>query len=295
MKRVNSVSFRLSAIFFSFFFIIVVLGLFGIRQLSNFNRASSDLGTRWLPKTRFIGDLNNYTSDLRAAEASSLLSLDSEQFGAIEKETAEISRSISTAMQRYEQIPQGADEVDLYGKFIGKWNNYLKFVDQEKLLARAGRKAEATHIYMTASQTAYNAASDMLGNLTDRNVAYAVAATKRVDEAYQQARWLISAAMLFVGALITAAILYMKRSISRPTLPSMIRISTSKPLIDTTKLARWRVRRLCSVPIQSNLCLRNAGWCRKLQSSRRNLNTSKRWRSRNGISSQWYRTNSALH
>ena len=218
MKRVNSISFRLSAIFFSFFFIIVVLGLFGIRQLSNFNRASSDLGTRWLPKTRFIGDLNNYTSDLRAAEASSLLSLDSEQFGAIEKEAAEISRSISTAMQRYEQIPQGADEVDLYRKFIGKWNNYLKFIDQEKLLARAGRKAEATHIYMTASQTAYNAASDMLGNLTDRNVAYAVAATKRVDEAYQQARWLISAAMLFAGALITAAILYMKRSISRPLL-----------------------------------------------------------------------------
>jgi signal transduction histidine kinase len=218
MKRVNSISFRLSAIFFTFFFIIVVLGLFGIGQLSNFNRASSDLGTRWLPKTRFIGDLNNYTSDFRAAEASSLLSSDSEQFAAIEKETAEISRSISTAMQRYEQTPQGAEEVDLYGNFIGKWNNYLKFVDQEKLLARAGRKGDAINIYMTTSQTAYNAASDMLGNLTDRNVAYALAATKRVDEAYQQARWLISAAMLFAGALITVAILYMKQSISRPLL-----------------------------------------------------------------------------
>jgi signal transduction histidine kinase len=218
MNRVNSISFRLSAIFFSFFFIIVVLGLFGIGQLSNFNRASSDIGVRWLPKTRFIGDLNNYTSDFRAAEASSLLSSNSEQFAAIEKETAEISRSISLAMQSYEQIPQGAEERDLYGNFIGKWKNYLKLVEQEKLLARAGHKAEAIVMYMTTSQTAYNAASDMLGNLTDRNVAYALAATKRVDEAYQRARWLISAAMLFAGALITVAILYMKRSISRPLL-----------------------------------------------------------------------------
>ena len=218
MKRVKSISSRLSAIFFSFFFIIVVLGLFGIGQLSNFNRVSSDLGVRWLPKTRFIGDLNNYTSDFRAAEASSLLSSDSEQFAAIERETVEISQSISTAMQRYEQIPQGAEEVDLYRNFIGKWNNYLKFVDQEKLLASAGRKSEAIVMYMTTSQTAYNAASDMLGTLTDRNVAYALAATKRMDEAYQQARWLISAAMLFAGALVTAAILYMKRSISRPLL-----------------------------------------------------------------------------
>ena len=218
MKLVNSISSRLSAIFFSFFFIIVALGLFGIGQLSNFNRASSDLGIRWLPKTRFIGDLNNYTSDFRAAEASSLLSSNSEQFAAIEKETAEISQSISTAMQRYEQIPQGAEEIALYRNFIGKWNNYLKFVDQEKQLASAGRKAEAIVMYMTTSRTAYNAASDLLGNITDRNVAYALAATKRVDEAYQQARWLISAAMLFAGALITVAILYMKRSISRPLL-----------------------------------------------------------------------------
>ena len=218
MRRVNSISSRLSAIFFSFFFIIVALGLFGIGQLSNFNRASSDLGIRWLPKTRFIGDLNNYTSDFRAAEASSLLSSNSEQFAAIEKETAEVSQSISTAMQRYEQIPQGAEEIALYRNFIGKWNNYLKFVDQEKQLASAGRKAEAIVMYMTTSRTAYNAASDLLGNITDRNVAYALAATKRVDEAYQQARWLISAAMLFAGALITVAILYMKRSISRPLL-----------------------------------------------------------------------------
>ncbi len=218
MKRVKSISFRLSAIFFSFFFIIVVLGLFGIGQLSNFNRASSELGNRWLPKTRFIGDLNNYTSDFRAAEASSLLSSDSEQFAKVEKEAEEIARFISTAMKRYELIPKSAEEADLYSNFLGKWNNYLKFVDQEKLLDRSGRKAEAIVMYMTTSQTAYDAASDMLGNLTDRNVAYALAATKHVDEAYQQARWLISAAMLIAGALITVAILYMKRFISRPLL-----------------------------------------------------------------------------
>lgn len=216
MKRAHSISFRLSALLFSLFLLVIFLGLFGIGRLSDFNFVSSDLSSVWLPKTQFLGDLNNYTSDFRAAEASSLLASNSEQLANAEKEMVDLDEIVSTAARNYEHVPRQSAESDLFDDFRKKWRSYRNIVDHEMDLVKLGQAVEATTIYATISRTAYDAASDALGRLTDRNVEYAHLATNLVNDTYRQSRWLISAAMLVAGVLIAAAILYMQRSISRP-------------------------------------------------------------------------------
>jgi two-component system, OmpR family, sensor kinase len=71
---------------------------------------------------------------------------------------------------------------------------------------------------MTTSHTAYNAASDALGQLTKHVVDNAQQASSRVAVAYQTARWLIGIAMVFAGVLVVAALVYISRSISSPLL-----------------------------------------------------------------------------
>src|ERR1700736_5403431 len=71
--RPRSLNFLLSLVFLFFFLLVTVLGLFSIERLSKFNRSSADVRDLWLPSTRFIGDLNNFTSDFRAAEGRNLL------------------------------------------------------------------------------------------------------------------------------------------------------------------------------------------------------------------------------
>src|ERR1700693_1840577 len=73
MQKRRSISFHLSSVFCFFFLLVIALGLFGISRLHDFNGLAIDIADLWLPKTRVLGDLNNFTSDFRAAEGSALL------------------------------------------------------------------------------------------------------------------------------------------------------------------------------------------------------------------------------
>jgi len=218
MKQPRSIRFHLSLVFFFFFLLVIVLGLFSIERLSGFNRVSADIRDRWLPNTRLIGDINNFPSDLPAAEGTNLLSSTTGEMVASEAEMRELDRSIAQAQSSYEKIPHELPESDLYADFKAKWTQYRSIVERVVALSPTDRKAEAVGTYMTTSRAAYDAASDALGRLTDRNVAEARAASDREDAAYREARWLIEVAMVLAGAMGAGALLYVTRSISNPLL-----------------------------------------------------------------------------
>ena len=73
MRQPQSIRFHLTAVFLLFFLLVVVLGSFSIWRLNNFSGLSADVAEVWLPNTRALGDLNNFTSDFRAIEGRDLL------------------------------------------------------------------------------------------------------------------------------------------------------------------------------------------------------------------------------
>lgn len=218
MRQPRSIRFHLTAVFLLFFLLVVVLGLFSIWRLSNFNRLSADVAELWLPNTRVLGDLNNFTSDFRAIEGSNLLSSDSSDIASSEKQMADLDRSIAEAERSFERIRHDAAEADLYGRFKERWNEYRKVVNQVLALSRSNRKDEALMLYGSSSRAAYDAASDTLGQLTDQAVANAQLASDRLGIAYRQAFWLILLGMLIAGVMVVAALVHISRSISAPLL-----------------------------------------------------------------------------
>jgi signal transduction histidine kinase len=218
MRQPRSLRFHLALVFSFFFLLVVVLGLFSISRLTNFNSLSADIAEVWLPNTRVLGDLNNFTSDFRAIEGSNLLSSQSSRITATEKEMEQLDRSIAHAQRSYEQIRHDAAENDLYAQFKERWSDYRTTVNQMLALSRTNRKAEAIAIYMTSSRSAYNAASDTLGQLTDHAVVNAQKASARLASAYRQALWLIGLAIAIAGVMVVAALFYIGRSISTPLL-----------------------------------------------------------------------------
>jgi two-component system, OmpR family, sensor kinase len=242
MRQPRSIRFHLAVVFFFFFLLVIILGLFSISRLSNFNKVSENIADLWLPNTRVLGDLNNFTSDFRAVEGSNLLASDPSEITATEKEMEQLDRSIAQAERNYEQIRHDAGEIALYTSFRERWNEYRKVVNQMLTLSRANRKAEAIAIYLTSSRSAYNAASDALGQLTDRTVARAHEASGRLAAAYKQALWLVGLAMALAGVMVAAALLYISRSISAPLLhlaDCMHRLATN----DTDIVIRGSKRR----------------------------------------------------
>ncbi len=218
MRQPRSIRFRLSLVFILFFLLIFFLGMLSIARLRDFNDVSADIADLWLPNTRVLGDLNNYTSDFRAAEGNNLLASDATDSNATEREMIDLDRAISQAQASYERIRHDPEERALYGVFRERWNDYRAVVNQMLELSRSGRKSEAISAYMTTSHIAYNAASDALGQLTKHAVENAQEAAARVAVAYQEARWLIGLAMIFAGVLVVAALVYISRSISSPLL-----------------------------------------------------------------------------
>ena len=218
MRQPHSIRLHLTAVFLLFFSLVVVLGLFSIWRLSNFNRLSADVAEVWLPNTRVLGDLNNFTSDFRATEGSNLLSSDAAEIAATEKQMADLDRSIADAERSFERIRRDASEDDLYAHFKQRWNDYRAVVNQIAALSRANRKAEALAIYGSTSRAAYDAASDTLGRLTDQAVRNAQAASERLGVAYRQAFWLILLGMIIAGVMVVAALIQISRTISAPLL-----------------------------------------------------------------------------
>src|ERR1039458_2657606 len=99
--RPRSLNHFLSLVFLFFFLLVTVLGLFSIERLSGFNRSSADVRDIWLPSTRFIGDLNNFTSDFRAAEGRYLLSSTSMESAASKKDIGDLGQAVVLAQSGY--------------------------------------------------------------------------------------------------------------------------------------------------------------------------------------------------
>ena len=241
MQQTHSIRFHLTAVFLLFFLLVAVLGIFSIWHLSNFNRLSNEVAQVWLPNTRAVGDLSNFTSDFRAFEGSNLLSSDPAEIAATEKQMADLDRSIAEAERGFEGIGRDAAEDPLYSRFKRLWNEYRAVVNQIVMLSRTNRKAEALAIYSGASREAYDAASDALGLLTDQAVANAQAASDRLGVAYRQAFWLILLGMIVAGVMVVAALVHISRSISAPLLhlaDRMRRLAANNTDIDIPETGR---------------------------------------------------------
>ena len=120
MRQPRSIRFHLAIVFLFFFLLVIVLGLFSVSRLRNFNVVSENIAEQWLPNTRVLGDLNNFTSDFRAVEGGNLLAVDPAEITATEKEIEKLDRSIAQAERNYEQIRHDGGEMQPVRKFQGE-------------------------------------------------------------------------------------------------------------------------------------------------------------------------------
>jgi two-component system, OmpR family, sensor kinase len=206
MRRALSIRARLSFVFIFLFLLVIVLGFESLNSLSYVNDASAQIRDRWLPSTRALGDLNNLTTDFPAAEAAMLRAPSPGEREAIERRLTNMDRDVAAAELAYRRIRHDAKDNALFGRFTARWSEYRSRVAD----------VIAKHRPEAASLAAYDAASETLGLLTDRNVASAREASERSGLVYAQAREHIALTILLAGLLVAGAMVHVTRSISAP-------------------------------------------------------------------------------
>jgi two-component system, OmpR family, sensor kinase len=213
----RSVKFGVAKVFALFLTLVLVLGAFSLWQLSAVNRVSLEIRDRWLQSTRVLGDLNNYTSDARAAEAGWILARNrGERIGAYQQ-IKDLDRQIAQSDRDYRNIAHDAQEWAAYARFVSAWGRYQQ---QLRLILDAppGREGRVVGLYMTSSGKAYDAASDALGVLTAQTVRRASQVNERAMATYNGARVLIVLVILIAAVSLLEAIRYIGRYITSPIL-----------------------------------------------------------------------------
>jgi two-component system OmpR family sensor kinase len=235
MRRARSIRVRLSLVFLFLFLLVIVLGLEALGSLSYVNDASAQIRVRWLPSTRALGDLNNLTTDFPAAEGALARAAGASERATALQQMADLDRGIAAARLAYRQIRHDATEDELYRRFEAKWSEYRSIVARAEGPPARDAGDAARLLHEQASKAAYDAASDLLGMLTDRNEAGARDASEGSDRAYARARRGIGVTILLAGLLVAGAMVHVTRSISEPLVDlaaRMHRLAASETGID---------------------------------------------------------------
>ena len=216
MRRLHSIRARLAFVFLFLFLLVLALGVESLGSLSLFNDASAQIRDRWLPAARALGDLNNFTTDIPAADAALRRAESASEIAAIERQLAKLDRGIAAAQSAYRQIGHDGTEQLLYEQFEAKWNAYRSMVGRGAVSSFATTAESAERREDTETTSAYAAAAKALELLTDRNVASAREAGELSHLAYLQARNRIGFTILLAALLVAGAMVYVTRSVSAP-------------------------------------------------------------------------------
>jgi signal transduction histidine kinase len=214
----HSIRVRLFSVFVLLFLLVMGLGVFGFARLSEVNYASEVIRNHWLRDTRILGDISNYMSDYRTAEASYLLSSTPPELAASAKDILALGATVSASQRAYEELPQYPTEAALYAQFAEQWAAYQVVAARVIALASAGQAAQAVALYKTDSRRTFDLSSDTLGRLTDQTVAKARQASEAAASTYRRARTMIATAMLLAASLLIGVIVYITRGILTPLL-----------------------------------------------------------------------------
>jgi two-component system, OmpR family, sensor kinase len=211
-----SIRARLFAVFLLLFLLVMFLGVQSLNSLNYSNEVSKQVRVRWLPSTRALGDLNNYTTDFPAAVAAVLRSRTEDEKATLRRQLSALDRNILGAEQAYRQIVHDPTEDEMYGRFEAEWRSYRAVVSRIELLPLGGGDESETRSLVGSTEGLYERASETLGQLTERNLASAREASQSSDRAYGQARRRIVLTILFAGLFAAGAALHVTRSVSAP-------------------------------------------------------------------------------
>lgn len=216
MRRVQSIRARLGFVFLFLLLLVLAIGIESLGSLNLFNDASAQIRDRWLPATRALGDLNNFTTDFPGAGSALRRAQTASEISAIERQMVNLDREIAAAQSAYLQIGHDATETLLFTQFVEKWTAYRAVVNRGGPQRPSDKTSSAGYLDDAPSASAYAAAAEALEILTDHSIASARAADERSHVAYLQARSHIVLTMALAALLVGGAMVYVTRSVSAP-------------------------------------------------------------------------------
>jgi methyl-accepting chemotaxis protein len=187
----------------------LLLGVFSLHQMAQMQRASEEVAKNAMPSITYVSSTNTDTSDFRISELQHILSPDTAQMAAYERDMRAEQESISSNLKKYEPLISSDEERRLYDEFTRLWKEYQEEHDKVLALSRANKNEEARDLLRGRSQEAFSAASEKLDELMLLNLQLGKTESERADATHDLARgWILAAmgASFFLGLLLSLVV-----------------------------------------------------------------------------------------
>ena len=215
MKNIR-IGAKLLTAFVAIGFVIAVLALFSILQLSKIDSLTLLAINDRMPKALIADEMDTATSDFRIAESEHILASDDQARAIAEQKLGSRRAVIERDYQTLNGILRKPEARALLAKFKSEWDGYL--IEDRRLLqySRANQDAEAISLMRGQSQRGFDSLSDAVGKLGDFEAGLAKASGIEATSVYNAAKLMSLAAVGLALAGLGGILMLMIRLIASP-------------------------------------------------------------------------------
>jgi len=185
--------------------LLVLLALFGYRQVHQVQMDSSEISHNWLPSVRYASALNGDLSEFRIGVLLRVNASTPEQISAAESAMSHAQDELKKDASQYEKSITGAEDRKLYEQFTAQWDSYQALAKEALATAAAGNADEARKQLGGGARQAFEGARSSAEKIVALSVKGADDAALDADEVYKSA--LTGLAIVSVLALVAAAMM----------------------------------------------------------------------------------------
>lgn len=148
-------------------FAIPLLALTGliwtsVTQMDVINNQSTEIAQNWLPSVAAVEKLNTQTADLRNIEAIHIITVDENEFAAVEQQLDKTESMVNDTLNQYQKLVSSSEEQRILDQFKAEYQSYLSIQKELLQLSRENQNQKARNLFLGASLTSYNQYSDLL-------------------------------------------------------------------------------------------------------------------------------------
>ncbi|MCM3413151.1 methyl-accepting chemotaxis protein [Metabacillus litoralis] len=206
-------------------FIMLILGITGILNMSTLNSKTKELNNNWLLGMQYIDGINYETEHVVSLELEYLLVPSNEEMDFLEGQINESLKLINEHKAVYQNTLASDKEAELFAEFEKEWEDYLQIHEQIMVSGRTNNLEEARALIKEGHKI-YDNIQIIIDELVSINKEGGKKAVEDSINTFKFSR-VISIVLIISSILISVgATYYMIRSISRP-LNKLTTIATS--------------------------------------------------------------------
>ncbi len=196
---------------------LVATNIFGLYNMAEVNKKSSDIKEKWLPSITRTANMTTALSNHRYRVNRHLITQDSTKYDEIDRLLAEDAQNFEKEAEAYRKyIKPESLEIARFEEIMKFFRMYLEATTRLTALSRENRKEEANVVLQGESRLLYTKLDERLQDLATYNTRGSARASRESDLIYESAVELIAIALGVATVLVVLIAIVIARRVSRP-------------------------------------------------------------------------------